>query len=594
VDDIRSYSTNIDLINISSGHPPNIDKARYINNNTKLFTLNSITSNHNDYQLNFNIDYLNDYQKQNNSIINNFKYGDETITHTDNVSVISKNEKFKTNISYVSNISKRYIKNDFTIERVNKINYGKYTLDKDSSYQTFQNTFKNYTNKFSYIKNFGSLNISAGSYSSYCQTIQSLELTTFNDTNIFNLIKNNQNLRESIILSTFYLNNYISASKRLKNIIFESKFGNWNIYQKYNSEIYNRNIINNFNLFDSTSIISKNQLSSIYQNFVVSYIQKDLKISLNIPINYYFENINSLNVIDNSNQYISYNYAFTAIYNFSNKMKISTENTLNISPTSPYLISKGYILNNYRTFSNNEGLSANYKFTNTKIYINYKDVKNMFFLTIGFGNEMTNSNVSINRDFINSYIIDRQINKENLLTNKKYYFTINKYIPKVKSSLIAGISFENYAGLQIKRKIPYMFNNNIFIFNAKFNSKVSKYLIEYKINYLNQNIKNSNVNIVTYKNEVSIYTNFSESFFCKLNFENYTYPNFTSKTRNFPFADFSLFSQSKQKKQNIEIGMKNIFNINSFNNYSIYNNVFTLSEYKLRDRNIFISYNYTF
>lgn len=95
VDDLRGFTKNIDLLNISSTQVPNIEKARYLNNNTKIFTYNSISSSNKNYQLKYNIDYLSDNQKQISSITNNYKYGEDVFTHIDNSYLKSKQENFK-------------------------------------------------------------------------------------------------------------------------------------------------------------------------------------------------------------------------------------------------------------------------------------------------------------------------------------------------------------------------------------------------------------------------------------------------------------------------------------------------------------------
>jgi hypothetical protein len=593
VDDLRGYTRNMDLINIFNMNIPNIDKARYLNNNTKIFTFNTISSNKKKYQLRYNIDYLRDYQDQHSLNTNNYKYGEEVITQTDNGYSKSKNENIKTNISFIANHQKSYIKNNFIFENIDKYNSGKLIIFNDTNSQFLKNNFKNVINKFSLIKVIGKTSASFGSYLSYSTTNQNLELPN----SYLPIIINNKNifgdLNQRLLLSTFYLNNYFSISKKFKYLNFESRVGNWNTIQFFNSKLYNTNL-NNFSIYDSADIQSKNRQSNFYQSFSTSYISKNIKIAINIPVNIYIDNVYANNFKYKSKTSFRTEYSFSGVFSFSNRLNLTTEHSLNYIPSSPYLNSKGYILNNYRSLSNNNGNESNYLFHNTKINFNYKDIKNMIFLTLSYGSEKNISNVSVDRFFKNGFIINKLIMKENISFNNKYTFSFNKYIYSLKSSFITGMSFENYFGLQFKSSIPYSYRNNLFSYILKSNSKISNYVIEYSFNYQNQKVTNTLINNNIFKNEISTYTDISKNVYLKLNLDNYTYRNRSYDNKNFSFLDISLFTKSIFKKNIFELGVRNLFNIYKFDSYLVSNNISSYTNFDLRERYFYLSFDFTF
>jgi hypothetical protein len=156
------------------------------------------------------------------------------------------------------------------------------------------------------------------------------------------------------------------------------------------------------------------------------------------------------------------------------------------------------------------------------------------------------------------------------------------------------MSFENYFGLQFKSSIPYSYRNNLFSYILKSNSKISNYVIEYSFNYQNQKVTNTLINNNIFKNEISTYTDISKNVYLKLNLDNYTYRNRSYDNKNFSFLDISLFTKSIFKKNIFELGVRNLFNIYKFDSYLVSNNISSYTNFDLRERYFYLSFDFTF
>jgi hypothetical protein len=299
--ELRSFDSPSDLspeqfTNIQTPSPPNINKNRYLFNNSNAVTANNLFAVGKDKELNFNIIYYNDYEKRQSEARSSYFIpgGDLLIINEDIQSAVNI-DRLETEIRYNENSAAKYLNNLLNLEGSWESGNGTIRTDQDISQQLFRPSMKAH-NTFHLVKNAGRSGFEVISKTGFRNSPQNLTVfpglyaERLNDGIAYS------NLRQDVRANTLVSSNRFSFLSlfTVGKVIINPIFGFDMEINNLQSELYPRDLVGNALSVPPDSL--KNNLNrahyKIYTGIAANYRIGKFYINTYFPVSY---NLYSLN-----------------------------------------------------------------------------------------------------------------------------------------------------------------------------------------------------------------------------------------------------------------------------------------------------------
>jgi hypothetical protein len=569
-----NQSINSQLSSGTGGNPP-LEQSRYLFNHSGLANSANLWKLKNEVQLKAKTYYEYDKEKQRYSNTSNILLPNEIINYTENQNNSILPQKFYADLILFKNNTEYYLNNKFTFEHQNRNENASLIANSLNRFQNYRLKNSSFSNELDLIKSPKGKTIKQYySFVSYQTHPENLNIDSASYPSIFSSNEVLRNIKQSINVPTFYTNNYMTLQNGKGSFNQSYKFGQSINLQQFNSTL---NAVNQIGEIISPAIAATNHLTWTEFNFYAEpnyeWKKENFRLIAKLPLKYQNIEANednySLNLVDNR---LLFNPNFSIRYSkengFSGSLSYIRTNTAgNILQSFP-----GLILNNYRSYTQNDNLFSTSKSFNTGVFLNYKNPIKIFFINLSaYYRESTLNNIGfgiINQNLSTSerVLLDNTSSSFNLSSN------VSKYIFSLRSSATILYAYQSGISNQFLNNNLYSFLNFSQNFGFKWNGRIAdKFRYDYNINLQSYISKPKEIvaGINTFKvqninQKFSVEYDIKDNFFFKANSSHLINKNNTGLNTNYFFLDCSFRYNFQKQRLDFSADLRNLANIKNF------------------------------
>jgi hypothetical protein len=414
-DELRSFTTSFDLspdkiTNIQMPSPPDINRNRYLFNNSNAVTTNNLFTIGKNKELNLNIIYYNDYEKRESEANSSyFITGDSLLRIDEHIRSFTNTDQLETELRYNENSEDRYVNNLLNLEGSWENGKGDVLTESTIGQDLFRPSLK-IQNALHYIKRSGSTGFEVNSQTGFISAPQRLTLRPGLYADLLNNGEDYPDLRQDARANTFVSNNGIVflSPLVLRNIIVNPAAGFKVEMNELHSDLYPRDSRGNpldMALDGMRNNLTRNQYSSNI-SLHVNYQVGRFKLNVALPFNYRIYSLKNKMDTNNSENLSKFSFDPTLKIQYipSQKVDINAYVSFFNRMNGIYELYSGYLLQTYRNLNRYDSRFADYRGSNYSLDIKYKDILKMLFV---------NANIAYNR--AENSVTDIQTFEENLL-----------------------------------------------------------------------------------------------------------------------------------------------------------------------------------
>lgn len=387
------------------------------------------------------------------------------------------------------------------------------------------------------------------------------------------------------------------------HILDKKKNGNL-LELKAGNQLRIDNLDTRFQLLNNDQVISEpinyqSNLSYTTNDLYVSarYLFKFKKLSLSTQSDIHYLH----NQLDNQTTKISQNPLIInptlgAGWKINKNNNITSSYSINTSNAGVLDVYSGFVQTGFRSFE--KGLEAfnQLNASTASLIYTYGSWGSKFFAN-------TSLNYSRNNDFFssNSNIAQNYSQSQKIIIKDRELLTvsssIDRYFSAIKSNLKATISgsknnFKNVVNNSSLREVKYSSAEYGLELRSGFRGMINYHIgTKWNYNQVRTSIVNSFTNNMTFI-DLSFIPN--EKFNFELQTERYFFGNLENGSNNYYFMDLEGRYTLKENKLSFSLSGNNLFNTNTFKNYSITDIMVSKTEYRLQPRNVLLKMEYKF
>lgn len=582
------------LLNLGTLPAPPLQPSNYLLNNSAAINSNFLKNLPQNWQLKFNIQGI--YEKQQKYFSGETRYTDEleTVRFQEKQDTRQREALTAVQFNLEQNNTQKYSKNQLSLVYATQADRASITSnDQQIAIQrNFQvSGFSNQLNIVPLLKNKNMLALSW--FLSYGKKPQTLHISP----GVFTKQLGMLNAYDKTIqqLSAPTLTSQANLSYRIATGRFQQSYG-------LSLDIDKQHIASQLeHLKDGVQSLvpadsTRNDLAwlrtglGVYASY--EWIENRFSTQINIPIN-------SAGTNYSDPQYGLQQKLFKWLFNpsMNAKYKIGKEDLLsfnysrNTNIGNSNTVFRGYIVNNYRSISNNSA-GLNEGLSNT-LGLEYKMAKtvHLLFVNLGLTYASTQASAMLASSISNETSQTELIARPNNLNSYSAHMGMDKFIFPLATLIKLHIAWEqtNYKQLFNNALLPFKNNNIIFsptiqtkiwdLFKLDYNGQFSwaKYKQLQAADLLQKNTFTSTQNLsfpINLLNDLHLRLSARHRYSLQPGFQN----------MNYLFFDSFLRYTHKKWRTDFELNISNIANIKSFEMYSISANMETYNQYQLRGR----------
>lgn len=337
----------------------------------------------------------------------------------------------------------------------------------------------------------------------------------------------------------------------------------------------------------------------IYEQNNWFYETDKFRISLSLPFNY-----TQISYEDNLLSKQNIKEAF--FINPSANIMMQLDPKWNINVSSSYTqnfnditdIVSGYILKNYRSFSNNNSPLNKTKIFNSSASVTFRNPIKIIFFNTGVFYSLNQSGLLYSQEFNSDLQTLRAILQNNYRDQTQVFGRFSKYVIDWKTSfgINYNVSFGNSE--QVQQAELVKFKNKSYQAGATINVKWSSaFSLEYASNYSQYFSKSQflqkEYTTAIFNQRINLNYYPSKEWIFGMTSEQYNLRN-SGTILNYFFADASLRYTQKKARLDFELSLRNIFGTKQYCTFNLSSNVESISQYQIRPREILFKVGFPF
>lgn len=593
-----SGQENIDpgnTLSVQSPIPPPITRERYLFNRSNSVSTNNLWTFGKDYQVNANINYLNDRQeKRSSSRSVYFLPTDSLLTIEESLAATEHINLLNAVIQLNTNKKNYYLDNALNVTGGWNSEEGSVHNTENIAQDLSKRLFK-IGNTFTLIKNFRKVNFNIQSFNGYSSSPQVLKIQPYLYGNLF---QNNPNLdlmRQSLIQSHFSSSNKITLG--LGNGVFKQNYtvgANMSL-QHLHSDLQTRFTTGEYNNAPDSL---RNQLQwNKYQLFLssgYSYSKNKLKATVGFPIvyNHLYARDPVYGRVDRNNNRMFFNPTLNLIYELNLFWNLSADVSFNNQLGEIEDGFTGYIMQSYRSIVKNEGPLPE---QNTKKYsldLRYRHPLHAIFLNVGTNYSKEERNLLYGYDFQGILTLRQTYEIPNLNGAYSFYARLSKGIDAIASTVTLDADYRNTVATQISQGRTIDFMNDGYRLNPAISSRIGEWVslsnsfqyMKSRNRIINDDSKFAPIHSTILRSQLNVFP--AKGVIINLGYENFYNSAVILGNRTINFADAG--AKYVFKKLEFNLIYSNIFNARQFVS-ATYNDTDTFySSYELRPAQVLL------
>ncbi|MBS1920981.1 MAG: hypothetical protein JST17_12075 [Bacteroidetes bacterium] len=562
-------------------------------------SLNQLIPLNSNFQLRLNGSYTNDFQKQQSSFTTKYFLPSDTISINEHNKYHGNQNLLQTDLTLMANTPKYYFKDLLRLQ--GWWSTGNDLLNSSGNInQHLSNPFFNVSNDFRLLATKSKYIHAWSSYIGFVSLPQSLNIQPGLYSELLNNTNPYDNLVQQASLKTFFTDNYLSLRKKRSRWGSEYKIG-FNIQkQKMISDL----IIEESGIKMPAADTFHNNLDrlrySLYEENNWSYETDKFRITFSLPLNY--------TRIDYENNLQGTHLGKEAFFiNPSATIMIQVNPMWNINLSSSYTqnfsditeIVNGYILKNYRNFSNNSSPLNKIKTFNGSASVTFGNPLKIIFFNTGVLYFRNQSGLLYSQEFNGDLQTLKAVLQNNYRDQVQGFGRFSKYVIDWKTSFGVNYSLSFGNSEQIQQNELVKFKNRNYQAGATINIKwssafTSEYNATYGQYFSRSQFQQMEYSTSFFNQRISLNYYPSKKWILGISGEHYYLNNISSPSLNYFFADGSIRYSPQKSRLDYEISLRNLVGTKNYTTNSLSNNVESVAEYRIRPREILIKIGFPF
>jgi len=588
-------SENPSMLNIQAANAPQIEQNRYLDNKIHFFNFNGLLRLNRDFELRSNLYYVNDQQQQQASLKRRFYMPSDTLSFTENIDNSLHNNYLIGEFTLSRNVKRNYLKNELKIKSYWDKQSGHVFNGNEEINQKLENPLKSISNDLRSVNSVGKHLVEFQSFISYDHSPHSLEVSPGQFEEVLNQDESYDKLFQQIDLKRFYADHSASFGFGWKRLNFTPRIGISFRRQMLESNLF----ITQQEEESEMGLDFANELegdhTNAYLQTEIEYKKSSLTIKAKLPLSWQQVSLNDLT--SNSGQEINrflFNPSLSVNYKFRNFWKIRGSWRYSNKLGDINGMYYGYILNNYRSLSQNAAPLSEISRYNFSSYLSYRNPISSFFNSIAYIYTVSQNNLLYSNNIqADGTAVLQAFNIPNAVYSHNLNGQSSKYFAAAKST----ISFKAYYSYRKGKSLisDELFNSatQFYNFTPGLNIRFTPWLnseYELKANYIQtfiENQKKSTISLLTHKFNFFAFPTKNQLFSLSSEYYNFDGNN------NF-FVDILYRYTFTKQKIDIEFRWSNIFNTKTYTTYQASTFAVYESIYFLRPSQVFLSVKFGF
>lgn len=582
-------------LSVQSPMPPPITRERYLFNRSNSISTNNLWTFGKDYQVNANINYLNDRQEK-SSYSRSVYYlpTDSLLTIEESLDATEYINLLNVGIQLSTNRKQYYLDNALNVTGGWNTEEG--NLDNTANIaQNLSKSLFTLANTFTLIKNFRKINFNIQSFNGYSSSPHVLKIQPFLYGNLFQT-----NAKLDLMRQTLIQNHFSSSSKMTLGLGNGALKQNYTVginlsLQRLHSDLQTRFATGDYNNAPDSL---RNQLQwNKYQLFFSSgytYSKNKLKATAGLPLVYNYLNARDTlyGRADRNNSRLFFNPTLRLIYELNLFWNLSASASFDNKLGEIKNGFTGFIMQSYRSIVKNEGQLPE---QNTKMYsldLRYRHPLHAIFLNVGTSYSKVERNLLYGYDFQGILTLRQTYEIPNLNGTYLLYARLSKGLDAIASTATLDIDYRNSVGTQISQGRTIDFINDGYRLNPGISSRIGEWAsLSNSFQYMKSRngIINDNSNFTTIHStilraQLNVFP--AKALIINLGYENFYNSAVILGNRNINFADAGI--KYVFRKLEFNLTYSNIFNAKQFVS-AMYNDTDTFySSYELRPAQVLL------
>ena len=566
--------TSEGLLSVQSPASPSIGQKRHLFNNANAVTFNNLWKTSTDYQINANVNYLNDrIDKSSFARTEYFLQGNENVKIEETLSSRSYINRANVDLQLNGNKDKFYVNNMLKFEGGWDSENGN-AINKDNVVQNLVKPNYNINNTFEIIKNYEKNTLKITSYNGYSTMPHSLTVQPVLYGDLFDSSVNFQTMRQQATTSRFSSNTRISGGISKNNLhqdyalIFRADLrhlnskltlGNPKAGNTSDLIIIPDSLLNN---------LQWNKLEGIFSP-QYTYNYNKWRFDLNLPVNFTNMSINDHSASRKENKQrlfinpslriqckISAYWDFYSNANFSQGFGgINNQYT-------------GYIMRSYRSLMRNEGDLYETQSQNYGLNLNYKNPIRSLFGNAGINYFNTKANLLYGYDFTGILQVQKSLAYTNYTEGISTQLSVNQTIDAIASTLKISGNYSLSSSTQLMQGKILNMNHNNYSVSPGITTRIRSFAgFSYFFNFVESRSKIKNekgnlqpINTISQELQVNVFP--SKDLTINLIYNYFHNSAIVSGSRTMSFGDLGV--KYKWKKMEFMLDYTNIFNTKKY------------------------------
>ena len=583
------------LLSLSFG-TPNLKQKRVNLNNTEMLSLNSIFSLSKKIKLKtlgfLNTDEVNFFRNS----LQQFSFGNTTFTNTENF--VGRKAQLigfgKIDLTYDLSKTKTL---EYTVKfnRINEKNRSDLLFNKNLLNETLNSNNQLFDQKIIFTNKFKENKVFV--FSSRYINEKTPQIYTINQFVINDLFTENANNSKQLSENKMQFTGVEAhlLDKKNNGDLLELKIGN---------QLRTDNLKTRFELLENKNILSfpngfQNNLKYTTNNLYLSakyhFVLNNFNVITQIDAHQLFNQLDNFNVKFNQNPF----YLMPKIdleWKINEKNKIVTSYSYNTTNAGVLDVYSGFVLTGFRSFS--KGLEQFNQLNSSNAILNY---------TYGSWGDKFFANTFIlyskNNDFFstNSIIAQNNSQSEKITIKDREFLSISssidRYFKPIKSNLninlgVTKTNFKNIVNNSNLREVKNFKTDYSFELRSGFRGFFNYHIgSKWNYNQVETTIKNSFTDNMSF---LDLSLMLSDKFNIQVQSERYFFGNLDKENNKYYFLDLEARYVVKENKLTFFLSGNNLFNTETFRNYSISDINISQTEYRLLPRYALLKMEYRF
>lgn len=580
-------SEHVEMLDILSATPPEINSIRYLDNNIFLFNFNGLQRINTDFKLRTNIYYTYDNQKSQTTMLRTIYTPVDTLQFSEKFNNRLTTNNLYANFSLNRNVKKNFLNNDLKIQGGWNNQYGMINADGNTINQALKNPLQRISNELRSYNPIGKHIWEFQSYVLLDNNPNSLGVTPGQFEDVLNYGTPYNSAIQRMELMRFYTDNSAGLVLGFKSLTISPRLGISYLSQTLLSNI----LVNEYDKeINASSEFTNDIVTQSTQTYLLTGIEyKTTKLTIKENISLNRQQVDVTDKEKSMDQEVSdflINNRLSVAYKFNGFWQLFGSWGYNQHFIDYDEIHSGFIMRNYRNLSQNMiPISINLA-NRLSSRLEYRNQIISFFNTIDYVYSVSHT-VNTNNDIISddgsSVVTSVYLPK----TNNTHYLQAysSKFFSTTKTTISLRINYILQQGKSMVNNESFKTKNNIIIIKPEISIRLSPWMnLEYNLDVNN---------IFTFidqeqKSKLSL-TKHNINFFIfpvQNQLINFTAEYYNHNSTNSLFIDLFYRYTITSRKIDIEVKCNNIFNSNSYtsylaNTYSVWETTYLLRPFQV-------------